>query len=61
MCARVEPASGPETPRTSAPAHLRNGFLDLIDAEALGREACQLVAQAAEKLRTTLGCPDGQS
>jgi hypothetical protein len=85
MCARVESASRPGTPSTSAPAHLRNAFLDLIDDETQGPEACQLVAQlvsctdvlpdeycqivglapgstfaqAAECLRTTLGCADG--
>lgn len=86
MCTRVESAFPSGTPRISAPAHLRNAFLDLIDDETLGPEACRLVArlasctdvlpdeycqivglaqgstfaQAAECLRTTLGCAEGQ-
>ena len=37
-----EPSSG------SAPAHLRNAFLDLIEDETPGDEACRLAAQLAD-------------
>ncbi len=35
----VEPGSG------SIPAHLRNAFIELIDDETEGEEACQLLSQ----------------
>jgi hypothetical protein len=52
----------------SAPAHLRNAFLDLIDDETQGEQACQL----AEQLSTCtdvlpleycdmLGLPEGST
>jgi hypothetical protein len=71
-----EPSSG------SAPAHLRNAFIDLIEEDTQGEAACRLAAQlaectdvlpleycemlgleagstfaqAAQRVRTTLGC-----
>jgi hypothetical protein len=68
--------------RGSAPAHLRNAFIDLIEQDTQGEEACRLAAQltectdvlpleycemlgleagstfaqAAQRVRTTLGC-----
>jgi hypothetical protein len=37
-----EPTSG------SAPAHLRNAFIDLIDADTQGDEACRLAGQLVD-------------
>jgi len=38
----LEPASG------SAPAHLRNAFIELLEDETRSDEACQLAAQLAD-------------